>query len=135
MKKFALILSFVGLAFAFPSAYAEELFLDGDFEAAQAAAKSANKLVMIDFKAEWCGPCKMLDRTTWKDEDVVSAVKEKAVAIKVDVDKHRDLAAHFGIRSIPTVIFIDADGKEVSRFIGYRDADGFLEEFGKIGNS
>ena len=115
------------------SARADELFVDSDYASAQAQAKAKDKLVMIDFKAEWCGPCKVLDRTTWKDENVIESVKEKAIAIKVDVDQHRDLAAHFSIRSIPTIIFLDSDGNEVKRFIGYRDADRFLEEFNSIG--
>ncbi|MGK0239086.1 MAG: thioredoxin family protein [Verrucomicrobiia bacterium] len=117
------------------SAVAGDLFVVGDFAAAQEKAKASGKLVMIDFAAEWCGPCKMLDRTTWKDEGVISAVTEKAVAVRVDVDENRELAARFRIRSIPTIIFIDGEGKEVSRLIGYRDAEGFLEEFQKLGKS
>jgi|TARA_B110000495_G_C22908806_1_gene530597 thioredoxin len=117
------------------SAVAGDLFVVGDFAAAQGKAKASGKLVMIDFAAEWCGPCKMLDRTTWQDEGVISAVTEKAVAVRVDVDENRELAAQFRIRSIPTIIFIDGEGKEVSRLIGYRDAEGFLEEFQKLGKS
>lgn len=117
------------------SAVAGDLFVVGDFAAAQEKAKASGKLVMIDFAAEWCGPCKMLDRTTWKDEGVISAVTDKAVAVRVDVDENRELAARFRIRSIPTIIFIDGEGKEVSRLIGYRDAEGFLEEFQKLGKS
>lgn len=117
------------------SAVAGDLFVVGDFAAAQEKAKASGKLVMIDFAAEWCGPCKMLDRTTWKDEGVISAVTDKAVAVRVDVDENRELAARFRIRSIPTIIFIDGEGKEVSRLIGYRDAEGFLKEFQKLGKS
>ena len=134
MKKLVLILSLAGILSA-PMAIAEDLFFEGDLAAAQKEAKASSKLVMIDFKAEWCGPCKMLDRTTWKDENVISSVKGKAVAVKVDVDENRELASKYSIHSLPTVIFIDGDGNEVSRFIGYRDAEGFLKEFGKLGSS
>lgn len=116
-------------------AMAGDLFIEGDFAAAREKARESGKLVMIDFAAEWCGPCKMLDRTTWKDEGVISAVTEKAIAVRVDVDENRELAAQFRIRSIPTIIFIDGEGKEVTRVIGYRDAEGFLEEFQKLGKS
>tara|TARA_B000000557_G_C20791303_1_gene451157 strand:+ start:381 stop:782 length:402 start_codon:yes stop_codon:yes gene_type:complete len=116
-------------------AFAEGLFINGDFDAAKKAAKAGDKLVMIDFKADWCGPCKMLDRTTWSDEEVIGSVQEKAVAVKIDVDQNGDLASKYGIRSIPTIIFTDANGEEVSRFIGYRDAEGFLKELDRIGNS
>lgn len=134
MKTLVIILSLLGIASA-PVAHAEDLFIEGDLAAAQKEAQASSKLVMIDFKAEWCGPCKMLDRTTWKDENVISSVKSKAVAVKVDVDDNRELASKYSIRSLPTVIFTDGDGNEISRFIGYRDAEGFLKEFSKLGKS
>ena len=99
------------------------------------AATGAGETVLYDFQASWCGPCKMLDRTTWSDEEVIGSVQEKAVAVKIDVDQNGDLASKYGIRSIPTIIFTDANGEEVSRFIGYRDAEGFLKELDRIGNS
>ena len=117
------------------SAHGEDLFIEGGFDDAKNAAKASEKLIMIDFKAEWCGPCKMLDRTTWSDDEVIGSVKEKAVAVKIDVDQHGDLASKYGIRSLPTIVFTNADGEEVSRFIGYRDAKEFLEEFNRVGNS
>lgn len=133
MKNRFLLSALAALLFASLSAQADELFVDSDYASAQAQAKAKEKMIMIDFKAEWCGPCKVLDRTTWKDEKVIESVKSKAIAIKIDVDQHRDLAAHFAIRSIPTIIFLDSDGNEVKRFIGYRDADRFLEEFESVG--
>ncbi len=132
MKTNALFAAFALTLIASLSARADDLFVDSDFASAQAQAKAKEKWVMIDFKAEWCGPCKVLDRTTWLDEKVIESVKEKAVAIKIDVDENRDLAARFSIRSIPTIIVLDADGNEVTRFIGYRDADRFLSEFEAI---
>jgi thioredoxin len=134
MKSLALI-SFLAGIFLTPVLWAEDLFFEGDLMAAQKVAKSTRKLVMIDFRAEWCGPCKMLDRTTWKDENVISTLKDKVVAIKVDVDENSELAAKYSIHSLPTVIFVDGNGNEVSRFIGYRDAEGFLKEFSNLEES
>lgn len=134
MKSLALI-SFLAGIFLMPVLWAEDLFFEGDLMAAQEVAKSTRKLVMIDFKAEWCGPCKMLDRTTWKDENVISTLKDKAVAVKVDVDENSELAEKYSIHSLPTVIFVDGNGNEVSRFIGYRDAEGFLKEFSNLEES
>jgi thioredoxin len=134
MKSLALI-SFLAGIFLKPVLCAEDLFFEGDLMTAQKVAKSTRKLVMIDFKAEWCGPCKMLDQTTWRDENVISTLKDKAVAVKVDVDENGELAAKYSIHSLPTVIFVDGNGNEVSRFIGYRDAEGFLKEFSKLEES
>ena len=133
MKNLILTLFAVGVLVS--SAHGEGLFIEGGVDDAKHAAKASDKLIMIDFKAEWCGPCKMLDRTTWIDDEVIDSVKEKAVAVKIDVDQHSDLASKYGIRSLPTIIFTNADGEEVSRFIGYRDAEGFLKEFNRVGNS
>ncbi len=116
-------------------AAAGDLFIEDGFAAAKAMAKESDKLVMIDFKAEWCGPCKMLDRTTWSDEKVISTVKSEVIAVKIDVDENREIAMKYRIRSIPTIVFVDSEGNEVSRFTGYRNPEGFLKEFKKLGES
>ena len=60
-----------------------------------------NKPVLVDFSAEWCGPCKMMP-------PILKAVKEifddRVTVIKVDVDRNKELALHYGIRSVPTLI-------------------------------
>jgi len=134
MKSLALIFFLAGI-FLTPVLWAEELFFMEDLMSAQKVAKSTRKLVMIDFKAEWCGPCKMLDQTTWKDKSVILTLRDKAVAVKIDVDKRSELAAKYSIHSLPTVIFVDGNGNEVSRFIGYRDAEEFLKEISKLEES
>ena len=134
MKSHALI-SFLAGIFLTPVLWAEDLFFMEDLMAAQKVAKSTRKLVMIDFKAEWCGPCKMLDQTTWKDESVILSLGWTSLSFKVDVDERSELAAKYSIHSLPTVIFVDGNGNEVSRFIGYRDAEEFLKEFSKLEES
>ena len=67
-------------------------------------------IVLVDFYADWCGPCKMLGRVL---EDMDLSV------IKVNTDQHTELAQKFGVMSIPTVV-IYKDGKEVDKFIGFR---------------
>jgi thiol:disulfide interchange protein len=69
------------------SPVAEAPFQDLTFEAALAAAKRDNKVVMIDFFTTWCVPCKKLDKTTWKDADVQKWLGEKTVALKMDAEK------------------------------------------------
>lgn len=71
-------------------------------------------LVLVDFYADWCGPCKMM-------APVVDKIGEnyagKAKVIKVNVDNSTDVAARFGIMSIPTFILFK-NGKEVKKIIG-----------------
>jgi len=73
-----------------------------------------NKNVLIDFYADWCGPCQTLLPTVHK----LAEEFEGEVSIrKVNVDQNQELAAAFGVRSIPTLVQI-TDGKEISRIVG-----------------
>ena len=60
---------------------------------------NANHLVLVDFYADWCGPCKMMSPIL---QEVKSTLKEDIKIIKINVDQHQDLAAHFMVRGVPT---------------------------------
>ena len=77
-------------------------------------AVKAAPVAMVDFWAEWCGPCKMLSPAI---EELAAQYEGRALVAKVNVDEEPDLARRFGIMSIPTVIFLK-DGQEVERKVG-----------------
>lgn len=62
---------------------------------------SGNGLVLVDFFATWCGPCKMMHPVL---EQVKATLGDKIRIIKVDVDKHNDTAVRYGIQSVPTLM-------------------------------
>ena len=74
-----------------------------DLYAALAKAKAENKLVFIDAYAEWCGPCKVMHPIL---EELSKEYSGKVDIYQIDVDKEQELAAAFGIRSIPTLLMI-----------------------------
>ncbi len=101
------------------------VFRSTPFEQAQRLAEQSNKLFLVDATASWCGPCKMMDRTTWTDGRVAAWIHEHAVAVQFDVDKDPKRAGALKIAAMPTVI-VFKDGLELERFRGYRSADQLL---------
>jgi len=99
------------------------------FDAACKQAGTEGKVVFIDFYTTWCGPCKMLDQTTWKDPSVVALLAQRTVAIKLDAEKVVDLAKRYRIEAYPTLLVLKPDGTEIDRLVGYRPAATFVREF------
>jgi thioredoxin 1 len=77
----------------------------------------AKGTVLVDFSAEWCGPCKMLSPIL---EELAEELKDSVNIVKIDIDQEQNLASTFEITSVPTLILFK-DGKEIYRTQGVKD--------------
>ena len=76
--------------------------------------EAGEKLVVLDFMATWCGPCKMIGP---KLDELAVELADSIVVLKVDVDECEDIAGEYGINSMPTFVFVKS-GKKLEEFSG-----------------
>ena len=82
---------------------------------------NSEKIVLIDFYADWCGPCKMLSGIV----EQFASENENIKVVKINVDDEQDLAIEYGVMSIPTLVVI-RNGQEVNRSVGLVSKDDIL---------
>lgn len=98
---------------------------DANFE--ELAVKS-DKPVVVDFWAEWCGPCRMVSPIV---EELAGDYEGKAVVGKVNVDNNNEISAKYGIRNIPTILFLK-NGEVVDKQVGAVQKSVLAEKLDKL---
>lgn len=110
------------------------------FDKGMELAKSEEKLLVVDFYTDWCHWCKVMDKETYGNEEVISFVKEKVVMAKVNPetagdkfkfrDAHysgRELSMMFGVTGFPTTVFINSKGELLTSVPGFIPAEEFVK--------
>ncbi|MDG1934670.1 MAG: thioredoxin family protein [Flavobacteriales bacterium] len=107
----------------------QEIIWEENLDSAFNLASLHNKIIMIEFMAEWCPPCKRMEKETFTNERVIKRSSE-FIFVKIDVDKHQDIANEYkrnakkyGGIGIPNIIFMDNDKNVIHQTVGFLNAD------------
>ncbi len=96
------------------------------FEKGLEIAHASDKSVLLDFSADWCSPCRLMEKTIWMDPELVAVLRESMVPVRIDFDSEKKLARRFRVSAIPTMIWADPWGNELGRNLGFTDVPTLL---------
>ena len=103
-----------------------------NLDSAFTIASNSNKIIMIDFMAEWCPPCKKMDKNTFSNTNIINK-SNKFIAVRIDVDKQQNIAEQYngnarkyGGIGIPNILFLDKEKKNIRHIVGFHDVDQLL---------
>jgi thiol:disulfide interchange protein len=105
---------------------AASLSWESNWDTALKKARGTDQVVMVEFFAQWCVWCKRMQSGTFTDPKVVGLLSGRAVPLRLDAEREgKILASRFNVQGFPTIVFLDADEREIGRVPGYMDAGDF----------
>lgn len=112
----------------------DNLFTKLSFDQVKNRALIERKNYYIDFTAEWCAPCKMMDKTTFRDYLVVSYTQKNYIAVQLDMTDFDaiEMQAIYNIKSLPSILFFDYNGNLIDRALGYQTGTLFLKKLKEV---
>jgi thioredoxin-related protein len=106
-----------------PAANSVEWF---SYEKGMAYGKHQGKKIFITFHADWCKFCFKMDKDTFSDAAVSAYLNRNFIPIRVNFDNEQQVAAHYGVNSLPSNWFVDENGEKISNLPGYVSAEQLL---------
>jgi thioredoxin-related protein len=104
-------------------------FIDNDWNKARAEAKQQNKYLFVDAYTDWCYWCKVMDKNTFPDKDVIAFMNEKFIPLKLEME-HKygvNVARKYRVSGFPSFLIFSADGKLIRQLAGYIEPVAFLD--------
>lgn len=106
-------------------------FTKGKWQEILAKARAENKLIFVDFYAEWCGPCKFMSKNVFTDAEVAKYYNKNFISVKIDAEKEEpELVRALQIEAYPSLYYFNPEGKIINKNIGAMDKESFIA-FGK----
>ena len=105
------------------------IFIENSWQEALKQASAQNKYIFVDAYATWCGPCKMLKLTTFKNNKAASFYNKNFINVAIDMEKGDgpQLAAQWRMQAYPTLIIFNSKGQPVLGSVGYINADNLIK--------
>jgi len=123
-KVFLTIILFLGVnGVGQAAAKQNSIFWFKDLEKASEAAQKTNQPMMIDFWADWCAPCKLMDAEVYGNPAVISSVGRKIVAVRIHFDLQPEMVRKFNVTALPYLVFTNSYGTELLHHSGMLEAD------------
>ena len=110
-------------------------FENSSLQTLLAKSENSDKLIFIDCYTTWCGPCKKMSNTVFKDLEVIQYLKSKFWSLKIDLEEEGDgrlIYEKYKIRTFPTFLILDTKGNELGRFTGGCSSSDFMKQIQSI---
>ncbi|VVB51481.1 Thiol:disulfide interchange protein DsbD [uncultured archaeon] len=108
------------------------LTFNTELDPALLLAKTQGKPLFVYARSEYCGACKQFEAETFTNKTVIEKLNTNFILVSIDVDNQKTETRNFKIRATPTEIFLDSNGTEIKKLLGYRTNQTFLDEINKI---